>query len=256
VVRIEHRADAVILWLSGTLDRATSALLDRELDAQAGRPMPVVVDLTGLEFVDSSGLDTLVRIHQRAGHSGEKLCFRQGRQGAQRPLELIRNVGRRSRLASRRARVTIEDSYSALAMACADVDHPRPGDRPAGTLYRFPDQAAGASGAAPPPRVARAAPPRALLKQPHNGIRPSALGTDSSMNCYVCALAGTENYAVGHCDVCSVGLCVKHIGENATRHGPLSAHPDDCLHHPGYQQDPPPITRIPISAGDDRPSAA
>jgi anti-sigma B factor antagonist len=173
VVRIEHRADAVIVWLSGALDRATSALLDRELDAQAGRPMPVVIDLTGLEFVDSSGLDTLVRIHQRAGESGEKLCFRQGRHVAQRPLELIRNVRRRSRSASRCARVTIEDSYFALAMACADVDHSRPGDRLWGTIYRFPDQAAGASDAAPPPGVARAAPPCARLEQPHNGIRPS-----------------------------------------------------------------------------------
>jgi hypothetical protein len=76
------------------------------------------------------------------------------------------------------------------------------------------------------------------------------------MNCYICALAGTENYAVGLCGVCSVGLCVKHIGENARRRGPLSAHPDDCQHYLGHEQDPPRITRIPSSAGNDRPSAA
>jgi anti-anti-sigma factor len=159
VVRIEYRADAVILWLGGVLDRATSALLDRQLDAQAGRAVPVVVDLTGLEFVDRTGVEALVRIRQRAGGSRPGLCFRQGPHVAQRPLDLIRTVRRRSRSASRRPEATYKDRYFALALAGADVDHPRPGDRPWGTLHRFPDQAAGASGAAPLPDVARAAPP-------------------------------------------------------------------------------------------------
>ena len=55
VVSRERRADALILSLSGELDLATSALLERELDAaQATRPMRLVIDLTGLEFIDSS----------------------------------------------------------------------------------------------------------------------------------------------------------------------------------------------------------
>jgi anti-anti-sigma factor len=163
VVRWERSADALILWLSGALDKATSALLDREVNDRSDRPTRLVVDLTGLEFIDSSGLDTLVRMHQRACESGERLFFRQGCHVAQRPLALTRTVQLRSRSAARRAGVNTDDSYFALAMACADVDHPHPGDRPWGTLYRFPDQAVGASGAFPLPGVARVTPPSTSL---------------------------------------------------------------------------------------------
>jgi hypothetical protein len=76
------------------------------------------------------------------------------------------------------------------------------------------------------------------------------------MNCYVCAVTGTKNSAVGICGVCSIGLCLTHIGENARRHRGLGAYPNDCLHHPGYDGDPPRITRIPITVGHERPPAA
>jgi anti-anti-sigma factor len=130
VVRWERRPDAVILWLSGALDRATATLLDHELEPPAIRPMRLVVDLAGLEFIDSTGLDTLVRIQRRACERGDRLSFRHGAHVAQRPLELTRIVQLRSRWATRHAGVGHEDSYFALALACADVDHPRPGDRP------------------------------------------------------------------------------------------------------------------------------
>jgi hypothetical protein len=76
------------------------------------------------------------------------------------------------------------------------------------------------------------------------------------VNCYVCAVAGAENGAVGICGVGSVGRCVKHLGENAGRRGLRGAHPDDCLHYLGYREHPPPITRIPIRSGGRPPTAA
>jgi anti-anti-sigma factor len=130
VVRWERRPDDLILWLSGTLDRATATLLDRELDAPVIRPTRLIVDLTGLEFIDPAGLDTLVRIHECACERGERLSFRHGPHVAQRPRELTRTIQLRSRWATRHPGASHEDSYFALAMACADVDHPRPGDRP------------------------------------------------------------------------------------------------------------------------------
>ena len=157
-VRSERRADVVILWLSGALDRATSALLDRELDAQAGRTMRLVLDLTGLEFIDSSGLDTLERTHRRASERAQRLSFRQGLHVGRRPLDLIRNAQPRARPASRRASGTKQGDYFPLAMASADVDHQRPRDRPWGALDARPGQAAGASDAPSLPSVARAAP--------------------------------------------------------------------------------------------------
>jgi anti-anti-sigma factor len=125
-VRRERRADVLILWLTGALDRATSALLDRELDAPAGRAARLVVDLTGLEFIDSSGLDTLVRTHQRACQSDQRLSFRRGSHVGQRPLDLTRDIQVRSRPASRRANAINDDDFFAHVMACADVDHQRP----------------------------------------------------------------------------------------------------------------------------------
>jgi anti-anti-sigma factor len=129
-VRWERRPDGLILWLIGALDRATSTLLDHELNAPVIPPMRVVVDLTGLEFIDSTGLDTLVCIHRRARRRGERLSFRHGARVARWPLELARRVQLLSRWAARHAGVGHEDFYFALAMACADVDHPRPVDRP------------------------------------------------------------------------------------------------------------------------------
>jgi anti-anti-sigma factor len=130
VVRWERRRAALTIWLSGALDEATAALLDRELDARAIGTMRLIVDLTGLEFIDSPGRDSLLRIHQRASEHGDRLSFRHGPHVAQQPLELTRTVRLRSSGATRHAAVSDEDAYFALAMACADVDHLAPGDRP------------------------------------------------------------------------------------------------------------------------------
>jgi anti-anti-sigma factor len=128
--RWERRRGTLIMWLSGALDRATATLLDRELDARATGTVRLIVDLTGLEFIDSPGLDALVRIHWRAAKRGDTLSFRHGPRVAQRPIELTQTVRRRSRYATRPADADDQDFYIALAIACADVDHPRPGDRP------------------------------------------------------------------------------------------------------------------------------
>jgi anti-sigma B factor antagonist len=94
VVSRERRADMVVLSLSGELDLATSALLERELDAaEAARPMRLVVDLAGLEFIDSSGLNTLVQAHERASENGHQLLLRQGPRPVRRLFELTNTVG-------------------------------------------------------------------------------------------------------------------------------------------------------------------
>jgi anti-sigma B factor antagonist len=130
-VRWERQDGTLLMWLTGELDQATVTLVDRELDAQAIGMMHLVIDLTGLEFIDSAGLDALVGIHWRACKRGDRLSFRHGRQGAQRPIELTRTVRLRSRFAARMAGVSDEaDPYFALAMACVNVDHSWSGDRP------------------------------------------------------------------------------------------------------------------------------
>jgi anti-anti-sigma factor len=125
-VRTERRADVLVFWLSGALDKATSALLDREFDSQAGQARHVVVDLTALEFIDSSGLDTLVRTLRRACENDQRLSFRHGPHAGRRPIGLARGAQLRSRAASRGANVRTNENFFAHAMQCADVDHQRP----------------------------------------------------------------------------------------------------------------------------------
>jgi anti-anti-sigma factor len=92
-----ERQDAMsVLRLSGTLDQATVTLLDRELDGQAIGLTGLLVDLTGLHFIDSPGLDALVGIHWRASKRGDRLTFRHGTHIAPRPVELTRAVRLRS----------------------------------------------------------------------------------------------------------------------------------------------------------------
>lgn len=130
VLRWERRPDKSVLWLSGALDRATATLIDDELNPRALATARLLVDLTGLEAIDARGIDCLVRVQQQACARGDRLSFRHGPHVARRPRGLIRAAQLRSEWATRPAKVTEEDSYFALAMACADVDHPRPGDRP------------------------------------------------------------------------------------------------------------------------------
>jgi anti-anti-sigma factor len=129
VVGWERGREAPVIWLSGTLDRVTATLLDSELDARPIGTTCLVVDLTGLEYIDASGLDTLARIHRRATERGDKLSFQHGQHVARRPLGLIRAAQLRSAWAPTNTRPS-EDSYFAHAMACADVGHPGLGDRP------------------------------------------------------------------------------------------------------------------------------
>jgi ABC-type transporter Mla MlaB component len=109
MIRSERRDDVSILWLSGVLGRATASSLDRELKARTVGVVRLVVDLTGLDSIDSPGLDSLAWILRRACARGVRMSFRHGLHAwAPHPV----GVGD-------------EDFYFAIAMACVGVDHPR-----------------------------------------------------------------------------------------------------------------------------------
>jgi anti-anti-sigma factor len=104
--RTERRGDVLVLWLTGALDKATAALLDREFDVQAGHATHVVLDLTGLEFIDSSGLETLVGTLRRASENHQRLSFRKGPHAGRLPRELTHDAHRRFQPAARCANVS------------------------------------------------------------------------------------------------------------------------------------------------------
>jgi hypothetical protein len=79
--RTECHADVVVLWLSG--------LLDHEFE-QAAHARHVIMDLTSLELIDSSGLEALVRSHRRASENDRRMSLRPGRHAGRLPAELTR----------------------------------------------------------------------------------------------------------------------------------------------------------------------
>lgn len=71
VVAADH--GPLYLRVSGDLDGASSAAFRGSLDAVLARGRAVVVDLTALDFLDSSGLGALLDARRRAHRSGLEL---------------------------------------------------------------------------------------------------------------------------------------------------------------------------------------
>ena len=79
------------LVLEGELDIASAPMLEATIeDICAQRPSELILDMTGVEFVDSSGMNALLR--------GKALCERHGCEfsmsPAQRPVERVLEVTR------------------------------------------------------------------------------------------------------------------------------------------------------------------
>ncbi|MGB8880746.1 MAG: STAS domain-containing protein [Solirubrobacteraceae bacterium] len=89
VVDSQITGRAVTLVLSGELDLMSSPLLDQALEgAYASNPELIVVDLRGLEFMDSTGLHRLVAGQQRAVQSGRRFGVVRGGEQVQRLFDL------------------------------------------------------------------------------------------------------------------------------------------------------------------------
>jgi anti-anti-sigma factor len=66
-----HPPNIAVLVLRGSLDIDTAPALRANLNRLVERPAPrVVVDVSGLDFVDSMGIGVLVTAHSRAAEQG------------------------------------------------------------------------------------------------------------------------------------------------------------------------------------------
>jgi anti-sigma B factor antagonist len=63
---VAAEAGTLFLRVSGDLDRHSRDAFRSSLDDVLARGRPVVIDLTGLEFLDSSGLGALLDARRRA----------------------------------------------------------------------------------------------------------------------------------------------------------------------------------------------
>jgi anti-sigma B factor antagonist len=82
-----------VLLLSGELDLIGAEPLDRELRRLEARDAAgIEVDLRGLSFVDSTGVDLLLSARERARAAGRELSLRRGTARVQRVFELTRTA--------------------------------------------------------------------------------------------------------------------------------------------------------------------
>jgi anti-sigma B factor antagonist len=90
-VRVTADGKIQIFALGGSLDIATSPSLRAALlEAAEGENHEIIVDLTGLEFLDSTGLGALIGAHKRASehHGSVRLVAQEGQ-----ILRLLRITG-------------------------------------------------------------------------------------------------------------------------------------------------------------------
>ncbi len=68
--------DERVIALTGELDAATVPVLQSALDANQAHDGVLVLDLEGLDFVDSSGLGAIVECHRTRTEGGGTLALR------------------------------------------------------------------------------------------------------------------------------------------------------------------------------------
>lgn len=83
-------AGAVVIAVRGDLDIATADQLFRDANEalRASAPTQLVLDLSGVAFLDSSGIGTLVELRNVATDTGGALVLRQPSDRTRRLLEI------------------------------------------------------------------------------------------------------------------------------------------------------------------------
>ena len=87
VRRVDHPL-GVVLTLGGELDLATVPVLQERLDRAVRVGAAVVIDLSGLRFIDSCGLQMLVRAERQVRGSSGQLVLVRGPRAVHRAFEL------------------------------------------------------------------------------------------------------------------------------------------------------------------------
>jgi anti-sigma B factor antagonist len=82
----------VVVGLRGELDVAVAVRLVAELSVVAARERDIIVDLTGLEFIDSSGLAALVQVRKQVRHAGGDVLHAAPQRQVLRLLTLTRLI--------------------------------------------------------------------------------------------------------------------------------------------------------------------
>ncbi len=88
-VETDRRAEDLLVRLFGDFDLAAFEEVDGMLGSvQLNGSKSVIVDLRGLQFIDSTGIRALIRAHKRAETAGRQFCIVRGSEQIQRIFEL------------------------------------------------------------------------------------------------------------------------------------------------------------------------
>jgi len=86
-VRVEHEADGLVIRAFGELDLSNAETLDAELRrAIGGDAGSIVLDLSGLDFIDSTGLRVLISAAKQSRQDGARLAIRRGSEAVQQVI--------------------------------------------------------------------------------------------------------------------------------------------------------------------------
>jgi anti-sigma B factor antagonist len=91
-IEISEVGATLLLKVFGELDVATRASIEPALMTAIDSAGPIVMDLEGLTFCDSSGLATLIAAHERATARGASFAVRNAPPSVRRLFE-IANLG-------------------------------------------------------------------------------------------------------------------------------------------------------------------
>ena len=88
-ISVAGTADGTVIALVGELDLATAPALEEEVvHARSGSPGRIVLDLGGIEFIDSTGLRILLSLRNDAKRNGHPLVLVPPRPAARRIFEI------------------------------------------------------------------------------------------------------------------------------------------------------------------------
>lgn len=94
-IDVRREGDVTVLALTGEFDMAVVERFERELAAvEESSPPVIVVDLTHVRFMDSSGLRALIVADQRARQAGRRFAIVPGTPSVRRVFELTQLEGR------------------------------------------------------------------------------------------------------------------------------------------------------------------
>lgn len=90
-VGVRNQAGAVLVQVDGELDLASAPLLESHIDsAEVAAAETVVLDLRGVQFIDSTGLRAIFGAHSRARERGQEFAITRGPEQVQRLLSITR----------------------------------------------------------------------------------------------------------------------------------------------------------------------